>query len=78
MPLNGNPIDIPYDKDPRIVFADWLTASDNPWFAKNIVNRIWFWLMGRGIIHEPDDIRRDNLSWNEDIPQIFRKRINRK
>ncbi len=75
MPLNGNPIDIPYDKDPRIVFADWLTASDNPWFAKNIVNRIWFWLMGRGIIHEPDDIRRDNLSWNEDILKYLEKEL---
>lgn len=46
--------------DPRVAFADWLTDPDNPWFARNIVNRIWSWLMGRGIIHEPDDIRPDN------------------
>ena len=26
----------------------------------NIVNRVWSWLLGRGIIHEPDDIRPDN------------------
>jgi hypothetical protein len=24
------------------------------------VNRVWAWLLGRGIIHEPDDIREDN------------------
>jgi len=47
-------------QDPRMVFAEWLTAPKNPWFARNIVNRIWSWLLGRGIIHEPDDIRPDN------------------
>jgi len=47
-------------EDPRVVFADWLIAPENPWFARNIVNRIWAWLLGRGIIHEPDDIRPDN------------------
>ena len=46
--------------DPRQVFTDWLVAPDNPWFARNIVNRTWAWLLGRGIIHEPDDVRPDN------------------
>jgi hypothetical protein len=46
--------------DPRQVFANWLTGARNPWFARNIVNRIWAWLWGRGIIEEPDDIRPDN------------------
>jgi hypothetical protein len=64
-PLNaiypdGIAVEIKPDKDPRVVFADWLIAPGNPWFARNIVNRIWSWLMGRGIIHEPDDIRPDN------------------
>ncbi|MHC4780754.1 MAG: DUF1549 domain-containing protein, partial [Planctomycetota bacterium] len=46
--------------DPRVVFADWLTGEKNEWFARNIVNRAWSWLVGRGIIHEADDIREDN------------------
>jgi hypothetical protein len=46
--------------DPRVAFADWLIRPDNPWFARNLVNRAWYWLMGRGIVHEPDDIRADN------------------
>jgi hypothetical protein len=37
-----------------------LITSNNPWFTRSIVNRVWAWLMGRGIIHEPDDIRKDN------------------
>ena len=47
-------------RDPRQVFADWLTAPGNPWFARNYVNRIWASLLGRGIVHEPDDLRPDN------------------
>ncbi|NLY02629.1 MAG: DUF1553 domain-containing protein [Rhodopirellula sp.] len=57
---DGKEITIPPDRDPRDVFADWLIRAENPWFAKNLVNRIWAWLLGRGIIEEPDDIRDDN------------------
>jgi len=57
---NGKAAKMPPDRDPREVFADWLITPQNPWFTKAIVNRSWYWLMGRGIIHEPDDIRPDN------------------
>jgi len=66
-PLSGRPIfpdgteaKIPAGTDPREVFANWLISPKNPYFARAAVNRVWFWLMGRGIIHEPDDIRPDN------------------
>ena len=64
---DGASVQIPADKDPRTVFADWLIAPENPWFARNIVNRIWAWLMGRGIIHEPDDIRPDNVAVHPEL-----------
>jgi hypothetical protein len=54
-------------EDPRHVFADWLIQPENPWFARNIANRVWYWLLGRGIIHEPDDIRPDNPPVNADL-----------
>jgi hypothetical protein len=57
---DGKEVTIPPDRDPRDVFADWLIRPENPWFAKSLVNRIWAWLLGRGIIHEADDIRDDN------------------
>jgi hypothetical protein len=47
-------------QDPREVLAGWLTSPRNPWFARNAVNRLWYWLLGRGIVHEPDDFRPDN------------------
>ena len=46
--------------DPRLKFAEWLTAADNPWFARVMVNRIWSRLMGRGIVEPVDDFRSSN------------------
>ncbi len=63
------------DKDPREVFADWLIDAKNPWFTRNIVNRIWSWLLGRGIIHEPDDIRPDNPPSNPDLLAFLEKEL---
>ena len=57
---DGTPASIPAGKDPRAVFADWLIAPENPWFARCAANRVWGWLQGRGIVHEPDDFREDN------------------
>ncbi len=57
---DGTSVQVTADKDPREVFADWLITNQNPWFARCIANRAWFWLQGRGIVHEPDDIRADN------------------
>jgi len=44
------------EKDPRAVFADWLVAPENPWFSRAAVNRVWFYLMGSGIIDTVDDL----------------------
>ena len=55
------------DQDPRQVFADWLLDPKNPWFTRNIANRVWSWLFGRGIIQEPDDIRADNPPSNPEL-----------
>jgi len=62
-------------QDPREVFADWLIDSKNPWFTRNIVNRIWSWLLGRGIIHEPDDIRPENPPSNPDLLTFLEKEL---
>ncbi|MFQ6132833.1 MAG: DUF1553 domain-containing protein [Armatimonadota bacterium] len=57
---DGSKVRVEPGQDPRQVFADWLITPDNPWFTRCIVNRVWSWLFGRGIVHEPDDIRPDN------------------
>ncbi|MBL7040055.1 MAG: DUF1553 domain-containing protein [Pirellulaceae bacterium] len=68
---DGTPARLSEDEDPREVFADWLITPQNPWFARNIVNRIWYWLVGRGIIHEPDDIRPDNPPQNPELLDLL-------
>ena len=66
-------IKLPPDRDPRELFADWLITPNNPWFTANIVNRIWSWLLGRGIIHEPDDLRPNNLPSNPALLNYLQK-----
>ena len=62
-------------EDPREVFADWLIRPDNPWFSRTIVNRIWYWLLGRGIVHEPDDFRDDNPAGNPQLLAFLEKEL---
>jgi len=71
----GEPVKVGPEEDPRIRFADWLTAPDNPWFAANIVNRIWFWLLGTGIVNEPDDMRPTNPPTNPQLLDYLRKEL---
>jgi hypothetical protein len=65
--LDGPPLDLGPEEDPRIPFAQWLTSPQNPWFAKNAVNRVWSWLLGRGIVDEPDDLRTTNPPENPEL-----------
>jgi hypothetical protein len=45
---------------PRVVFAEWLTSSENPYFARAIVNRLWGQFFGVGIVDPVDDFHDDN------------------
>ena len=38
----------------------WLTAPENPYFARSYVNRVWSYFFGLGIIDPVDDIRASN------------------
>jgi hypothetical protein len=55
------------NRDRREVLADWLTGGDNPFFAKSVVNRIWYHLNGRGIVDPVDDFRDSNPSANDEL-----------
>ncbi len=51
----------------REQIARWITAKENPYFAKSYVNRIWSYLTGVGIIEPVDDIRAGNPATNADL-----------
>jgi hypothetical protein len=62
-------------KDRRAALAEWLTAPDNEWFAKNIANRVWQHFFGRGIIDPPDDVRVTNPPSNPLLHAELGKRL---
>jgi hypothetical protein len=49
------------DKGPfRPALADWLTAKENPFFARASANRLWAHFFGRGLVHPLDEASDDN------------------
>jgi hypothetical protein len=66
-PLGGADFPLtPYD-DPRRKLAEWMTAADNPYFARTLANRMWGHFLGRGIIHPIDDARSTNPPTNPEL-----------
>jgi hypothetical protein len=59
--------------DRRRVLADWLTGTDNPFFAKSVANRIWYHLNGKGIVDPVDDFRDSNPSANDELLDALAK-----
>jgi len=66
-PLDGQalPMDDPHDR--REAVADWLTAPQNPYFSRSIVNRVWANFFGVGLVEAVDDLRATNPSSNEKL-----------
>jgi len=55
------------DQDPRAQLAQWMTSSENDYFAQVQVNRIWAILMGRGLVEPVDDLRSTNPASNPEL-----------
>ena len=53
--------------DRREVLADWMTRPDNPYFARNLSNRVWAWMLGVGIVEPVDDVRATNPPSNPEL-----------
>jgi hypothetical protein len=59
LPMAGE-IDPAPGTDRREALAEWLTRSDNRFFARVEANRVWAQVFGRGIVDPPDDFRDSN------------------
>lgn len=53
--------------DRRTQLAEWLTGPRNPWFARNLANRVWAHFLGRGLIEPVDDVRATNPPSNSEL-----------
>jgi hypothetical protein len=64
-----HPGQVPDQANRREQLARWISAKENPYFAKSYVNRIWGYLLGVGIIEPLDDIRAGNPPTNPELLQ---------
>jgi hypothetical protein len=64
-PLDGKELDLRAPGDRRAHLAAWLTAPENPYFARALVNRVWRNFLGRGLVEAEDDLRLTNPPSNE-------------
>ncbi|MCI0460518.1 MAG: DUF1553 domain-containing protein [Gemmataceae bacterium] len=66
--LGGPEVKIVEGRDRREALARWVTSPTNPFFARVTVNRLWYHLLGRGIVDPVDDFRESNPPCN---PQLL-------
>src|SRR5262249_7901186 len=71
--LGGQVVVIGKEDDPRARLADWLTAKDNPFFARALVNRYWKHFLGRGLVDPEDDLRLTNPPTNPELLDALAK-----
>src|SRR5262249_47929951 len=46
--------------DARMALADWVTAPENPYFARAVVNRLWAYFFGVGLVDPVDEFGEEN------------------
>jgi hypothetical protein len=71
--LGGPSYQMAKDDDPRVKLAEWMTAKDNPFFAKTLVNRYWKHFLGRGLVDPEDDMRQTNPASNPELLDALAK-----
>jgi hypothetical protein len=71
----GGETPAPSGTDPRAELARWLTAPQNDLFSRNLANRIWAQLLGRGIVEPVDDVRVSNPPVNGPLLTALAKRL---
>jgi hypothetical protein len=65
--LAGPVIGFEEGSDPRVALWEWMRAKDNPYFARNIVNRLWHHYFGVGIVEPADDMNAANPPSNPEL-----------
>ncbi|MFN7933124.1 MAG: DUF1549 and DUF1553 domain-containing protein [Bryobacteraceae bacterium] len=73
--FGGGIIDVAPGEDRRPAFAQWLTAPDNPYFAKAMANQIWRGMMGRGLVQPVDDFRETNPPTHPALLELLAKEL---
>jgi hypothetical protein len=65
--LGAQPVVVAPERDPRDALADWMTSTDNRFFARSLVNRYWKHFFSRGLVEPEDDMRATNPPTNPEL-----------
>src|SRR5262249_16307811 len=71
--LGGKPLNLSPDDDPREALAQWMTAPENPYFSRALVNRYWKHFFGRGLVDPEDDMRATNPASHPELLDALAK-----
>jgi hypothetical protein len=55
--------------------AEWVTAADNPYFARAVANRVWAQFLGRGLVHPVDDLTKRNKASHPELLDALTKYV---
>jgi hypothetical protein len=74
-PLDGEPVKVGPEDDPRQALVDWMTDPKNPFFARAVANRYWAHFFGKGIVDPLDDMRITNPPSNPELLDALAKNL---
>jgi hypothetical protein len=69
--LGGEKPELPEKGNFRVDFAAWVTARENPYFARATVNRLWAHFFGRGIVEPIDNLHPDNEPTHPEVLDLL-------
>jgi hypothetical protein len=52
---SGGALDLSNQPERRAALARWITSAEQPLTARVIVNRVWLWHLGKGLVRTPND-----------------------
>lgn len=73
--LGGKVLDDDGSTPHRVALAKWMTAPDNPYFARAAVNRLWWQFFGRGIVNPVDDMHSANAPSHPELLDLLARQF---
>jgi hypothetical protein len=73
--LGGEAPPLPAGSDRRAALAAWLTAPENPFFARHLANVVWEHFLGAGLVDPVDDVRVSNPPANPELLDALAERL---